>query len=194
MQKLFLLLFCVAVLFTACLTGIDKSEEPGILRVTLQADPTDTTITILGRDYGVDTTSVFYLHVFEAKAYIESDYTFLVPSLELFHDEGRYYNILEMENNTYKKYTIYESFVPPARYTRFQFGLTSEMMKIGEYTIPVKIPEEENLLLDFDFEYEVSEHGTTEINLQIAPFASVRRYRDSYIFQRDVIVSSVKRY
>jgi len=191
MKRIIFVVLLAIIHFWSCTTGINRSKDPGVIRVNLQSDPTDTTITILGKIYSVDSTSIFNIYIFEAKAYIDSNYSFLVPRLTDYYDDGRYYNILEMEETTYKKYKIYESFAPPDKYDRLQFGLTASTMKIGEYKIPVELPPDENVLLDFYDDFEIYENDTTEINIQIAPFRSVERYRDSYLFNREVNIVSV---
>jgi len=191
MKRIIFVVLLVIIHLWSCTTGINRSKDPGVIRVNLQSDPTDTTITILGKIYSVDSTSIFNIYIFEAKSYIDSNYSFLVPRLTDYYDDGRYYNILEMEETTYKKFKIYESFAPPDKYDRLQFGLTASTLKIGEYKIPVELPPDENVLLDFYDDFEIYENDTTEINIQIAPFRSVERYRDSYLFNREVNVVSV---
>lgn len=193
-KQYFYCLTAVAVFFASCSTGINRSEAPGILRVTLQSDPADTTITIMGNEYRVDSASVFNVNIFEARAYIGENYTFLVPRISDYRDDGKVYNILEMENDSYKQFTIYESYVPVDDYTRLQFGLTASAMKIGDYQIPVQLPPDKELLIDLVSNFHVAENETTEVNIYLAPFRSVRRYRDIYLFDRIVDIVSITRY
>lgn len=156
--------------------------------------PTDTTITILNNTFAPDTLSSMKVKIFEAKAYIDSYYAILMPTLDAFRDEGNQYNILKRENNKYVKYKIYESYVPPGVYNRLQLGIISDQLKIAGYKIPLELPDGESLLYDFDLEFVVNEYDTTEINIQIKPFESLERYKDTFLFNRKLNVISINIY
>jgi len=186
--------FLILFISKGCNIGVEKSEYPGVIRVNLQADPTDTSITILDKTYIPDTSSVMKVKVFEAKAYIDSCYTILLPTLDAFIDEGKSYNILEKDEGKYKKYKIYESYAPPGIYNRLQFGIVVKELEIGGYKIPIEVPEGESLIYNFDIEFAVYEYDTTEINIQIKPFKSLYRYRDSYMFNGNLEITSINVY
>lgn len=195
MNKLLWLLIIVLLLMSsACDVNIERSPDPGILEVVLQADPTDTSIVILGKTYTVDTSSVFNVHVFEAKAYIDSFYTFLVPDLDQFHDPGNTYNILSRKEGTYEKFTIYRSYVPPETFTHLEFGLTPGVMKIADFQIPVELPPDSSVLVQLNHRFTVKENQTTQILIQLEPFRSVVRYRDSYLFRRKLRIVNIRQY
>ena len=180
------------LILAACSTGIEKSKDPGVLRITLTSDPADTTITIVNKIYKPDSTSSMYLKIFEAKVYRDSNYSKLVPGLDEFRDDGNSYNILKRDNDIYQTYTIYESYVPPGDFEKIQFGISVKLLKINGFSIPLQLPEDEPLLYDIDCEFYVEENDTTEINLQLKPLKSLIRYRDSYLYQREIEVVNIK--
>ncbi|MBO8131804.1 MAG: hypothetical protein H0Z29_09875 [Candidatus Marinimicrobia bacterium] len=184
----------IMLISKGCNIEVEKSDYPGVLRLNLQADPTDTSITILDKTYIPDTSSVMKVKVFEAKAYIDSCYTILLPTLDAFIDEGRSYDILKKDEGKYKRYKIYESYAPPGIYNRLQFGIIIKELEIGGYKIPIEVPEGGSLIYNFDIEFAVYEDDTTEINIQIKPFESLYRYRDSYIFNGNLEITSINVY
>ncbi len=187
-----LIFFTLILILSACSTGVEKSKEPGVLRITLTADPSDTTITIVNKTYQPDSTSIMYLNIFEAKVYSDSNYAKLVPTLEDFRDDGNFYNIIKRENDNYQTYIIYESYVPPGEFDKIQFGLTASMLYIDGFGIPLQLPENESLLFDLDLDFFVEENDTTEIKLQIKPLESLVRYRDTYLYKREIKVIDTK--
>ncbi len=194
MAKFITLIAFVLIFMLSCNTGINRSEDPGIVKIVLQGNPADTSIVILEDTFTVDNTSVFAFHIFEGRVYIDSLYSDLTPSIDDYIDEGRYYNILEQENGIYKKFTIYETYAPPDTYTKIQFGLNVNSVRISNFITPVILPAGEDLLLDIEHNFTVRENKTTEILLQIDPLKSIVRYRDSYVFKRELSVVSVKNY
>ncbi|HGY56827.1 MAG TPA: hypothetical protein ENK44_14060 [Caldithrix abyssi] len=193
MVKRFLLLFVIS-LALSCSTGVERSKDPGIVKVVIQSDPSDTTIVILGQTYTVDTSSVFNIQVAQGKVYIDSFYSDLLPELDDFIDNGHNYNVLEQENGTYKKIKLFETYAPVDNFTKLQFALNATVLKIGEFQIPVQLPEDESLLVDFEQSFSVKENMTTEILLQIEPLRSIVRYKDSYLFLRKITVKNITYY
>ncbi len=194
MIKFLCLSVLVLSLMISCNTGVNRSDDPGIVKIIIQSNPSDTSIVILENTYSVDTSSVFNFHIFEGRVYVDSFYSDLTPSLDDYIDEGRFYNVLEQEDNVYKKFTIYETYAPPDDYTKIQFGLTVKTVKIGEFITPVIIPADEDLLVDIEYNFSVRENRTTEILLQIDPLKSIVRYRDSFLLERKFEVVNVRQY
>lgn len=188
------LLIGLIVFLTECSTGIEPSPDPGILRVILHSDDSDTSIVIIDETYSVDTSDVFMIHVFEGKAYQGEKYANLFPELNQYHNPGKYYNILarDSSNTKYRRYKIFETYVPPGDYTKLQIGLTAQELKIGDFDpIPVYLPPGDSLLINLNFDFTVESNHITQVDLALKPFASVQRYKDTYLFRRIVNVAGI---
>ncbi|GBE27930.1 hypothetical protein BMS3Bbin03_01863 [bacterium BMS3Bbin03] len=201
MQKKYLMLVLslfvlsgLGLIAFSCSTGVESSPDPGILRVTLQSDPADTFIVIINDTLTVSNSDSFGVTVFQGKVYHDRDFALLFKSTRSYRTEDLVYNIIKRENDTYRKSIIYESYVPPGDYDRLEIGFTASLLKIGNFEIPVNLPKNSNLLLKLPYPFKVFEGSVTEINLQISPFKSVHRYRDSYLFTRVVQITGVHYY
>ncbi|WP_456408064.1 hypothetical protein [Caldithrix abyssi] len=179
----------------SCRTGVEHSPDPGILRVILHGDDADTTIVIIDELYHVDTSDVFMVHIFEGKAYQGEKYADLYPTLDTYHNPGNSYNILARDTTGqhYQRYKIFETYVPPGTYTRLQIGVTANVLRIGDFDpIPVFLPLGDSLLVNLDFNFQVKENRITVIDLALAPFRSVQRFKDTYLFIRTINVQNVQ--
>lgn len=188
---IFMALICL--LFFACSSGIEFSPDPGILRITLESDQADTTITIVTDTLTVSDNDVFRITIFQGKVYQDSTFTVLYPTIESNSQEERAYNLITRENHQYQKFTIFESYVPPFKYNKIQFGLDSDFLKLRNFDkIQVVTPNNFFLILETDF--EVHENRMTEVNLRVSPFENVVRYKDTYIFAPIMEVVGIKSY
>lgn len=180
------------LLLAACDTGVAPSPDPGVLRVTLQADPADNTIAV-GKDVlTVAPGDRFDVTVFQGKVYRDSVFAVLLPTLDAYREQDAHYNVLARRGEAQPaRYTIFESYVPPGAYDRLQFGATATELRIGGFVIPMALPPNTPGLMDFEADFEVVENDTTEITLRIKPFQSVARFRDSYQFTRQIEVVDV---
>lgn len=177
-----------------CNTGVEISPNPGILRVTLQSDPVDTLIVIKSDTFKVSKKDSFAVTIFQGRAYSGSNFAVLYKSKRSYKQEDVTYNIIRKEDGGYKKYIIFESYIPPFDYDRVQFGITASLLKLKNFEIPVQSPENANLFIDLYHNFQISENRVTEINVQISPFKSLRRYRDAYHFIPDLKIINVKYY
>jgi len=177
-----------------CSTGVERSLEPGIVKVVLQSNPADTSIVILGQTYSVDSSSFFILEVSQGKIYIDSYFSDLLPKLDDFQDNGKAYNILAKEDDVYRKIKLFETFAPADNFTKLQFAVNASILGIGGFLIPLSLPEDANLLMNFDQIITVKEDMTTEIIIQIEPLQSVVRYKDSFRFLRKLEIINISYY
>jgi hypothetical protein len=177
--------------FLGCSTGVATSPDPGIVRVTLQSDPADTTITITGRSVTVAPTDSFGVTISQGQVYSDTLFANLLRSLDSYRLEDGIYNVLRRENGTYKEYVIFESFVPPGEYDQIQFGATASLLRLGTFNIPVALPDSAGPLISLDIDFQVEAEVTTEIQLRIKPLGSVERFRDTYLFDRQFEVVAV---
>jgi hypothetical protein len=175
-----------------CSTGVESSSEPGILRITLQSDPEDTSIVIVTDTFTVTDGDSFGVNFFQSKVYNNYYYAQLYRTTSSYSLETIVINILKRSNGEYQKYTLYESYVPPVEYDRIQFGINAEQMRISRLDIPVLVPPDSSLLVDFYQDFKVEENKVTEIIFQISPFKSVVRFKDVYYFMRKIEVVEVK--
>ena len=139
----------------------------------------------------------FLVRLFQAKVFDDGNYAYLTQHLDVQDYPMWYYDILLRINYSYPKYTVFETYLPPGQYDSLQVGLSpapfpSNIVRIGAMKIPVELPPDEEVLMNFDCEFTVHENDTTEIVLQIEPLESVKRYRDSYLFCRDVKVTDIR--
>lgn len=175
-----------------CNSGLDSSPDPGVLRLVLQSDASDTSIVIVADTYSVAVNDSFGVKIYQGKIYNDSCYVTLYTDLNSISEKEKTYNIIRWNGTSYKEYTIFESYVSPLKYDRIQFGMTPSALKIGDFDIiEVESRSEEDLIVTLPQEFYVNENDTTEIIVQIKPFHAITRYRDSYQFIPVVSVSDV---
>lgn len=190
-----LVAFCgLGVCLFGCDTGVESSPDPGIVRVTLQSDPADTSIVILADTFTVSPGDFFPIIIFQGKVSQQSNFALLFKDTESYRPEDVIYDVLKRENGEYVRFVIYESFVPPGNYDRLQFGATASLLILGNFVIPVQLPPDADQLMDFYYDFEVFESRVTEINVEISPFESVRRFRDSFLFDPKMRIVSVRNF
>ncbi|MDZ7338839.1 MAG: hypothetical protein ONB30_09890 [candidate division KSB1 bacterium] len=177
---------------TGCDTGVEVSPQPGILRVTLQSDPADTSIVIVKDTVRVAEGDSFGVTVYQGKVYNDSAFALLYTNPRAYQQQDVVYNIIKRVGGQYHKFTIYESHVPPFSYDKITFGMTPRILRLGTFEIPVKAPTDISPFVELPVALHVEENGVTEVEVRIRPFRSVRRYRDSYLFIPDVEVVAVK--
>ncbi len=196
-RKCFSILLSIALAagVVSCNTGVEESPQPGIVRVTLQANPADTTILILTDTVRVTDRDSMGVTIFQGKIFSGVKFATLFRSLTSYRQEDVPYNVLRRESGTYKTYPVYESYVPPGDYTKLQIGVTATLLKLRDVApIQLQLRPDDPLLLDFDVGFQVSENKITEIMLQIDPLRSLTRYRDLYYFERKMRVLGVRQF
>lgn len=187
-----IILILLGIILSQCDTGVVESPEPGILRITLQSEPADTTILVINDTFSVSEGDWFGVTITQGKIYTGDNFAILYKDTSSYQIQDLTYNILERENDEYHRFTIYESFVPPGDYDRLQIGVTASLLRLGYFGIPVELPKGASLLIDLDQNFKVYENRRiTEIHVQISPFKSVVRYRDSYHFTREMEITGV---
>lgn len=126
----------------------------------------------------------FGVRVFQGKVYGDTNYAFLFADTASYRLEDQDLNLIEIDTTTgeYQRFVVYLSYVPPRDYDRVQFGITPYSARVGNLYIPVSLPPGTSPLLDLRHDFAVFENRVTEVNVQISPFESVVRYRDSFHF------------
>jgi len=177
---------------TSCDTGVEASLDPGIVRVNLVGDQADTSLVIVNDIYTIADGDSMAVKIFQGKVFKDSVFAVLYRDIKAYQQEDITYNIIKRENNKYKSYTIFESYVPPFEYDRIQFGITSSIVKLSGFDdIKVESSDDDNIFVDLYEKFEVFENSVTEINICLEPFQSITRYRDSYKFVPVIRISSI---
>ncbi len=185
-------LLVVGVCFVGCSTGVEHSEEFGLLRVIVQSAPSDTAISIVGETLAVDTSDVFQMTFSQGKAYSKGSYAILYHDTLSYRQEDIPVNVLELsEDDAYVPCVVFESFVPPGVYDSLEFGLSARQMTLGEFTIPVQRPQGRAILEILEHDYTVEPEQTTELVVYVYPFTSLQRYQDRYLFVPELEIAEV---
>ncbi len=204
--------FAIVVMLNSCQTGVEPSPDPGILRVTLKANEADTTIIIQSDTSRLSRWDEFNLTVSQGRLYRGSNYALLYANPTIDRIPGSTVNILHREwlngvpvkqtditeintkNSRYMTYIVFECLVPPGTYDSLTFTLTAaEILTFipKVYQNPVQLPLGTRPPMQFTTTIRINEGHVTQVNLEILPFGSLTRYRDSYLFNRKVKVVSV---
>lgn len=197
---------------SACRTGVEPSPNPGILRVTLKANEADTTIIIQNDTSRFSRWDEFNLIVSRGKILRGANYALLYADRSIARVPGDTVNIIKREwlngvpikptdvaeintkNSRYITYVIFESYVPPGEYDSLSFSLSANEILIfvpKVYMNPVQLPPGTTPQMQFPVHITVAEDRLTQVNLEIFPFSSLYRFRDSYLFGRKMMVVSV---
>jgi hypothetical protein len=217
MSKAHVYLLVMAILLVAflisCTTGVEPSPASGTVRVTLKASEVDTAIIILGDTSRFSRWDAFNLFISQGRVYQGQNYSPLYVNTSLDRISSDTVNVIAREwldgtpitiidttaitprNSKYRKYVLFEWVVPPGSYDRLQFALTANEMSTfipKIYQNPVFLPADTSPVLDFPISFSVNENGTTQIDIEIYPFKSVHRYRDSYVFDRKLEVVGIQ--
>src|SRR5690606_39362259 len=85
-------LLCLAFLVVTgvgCDTGVQESPEPGVLRVTMQADPADTTIVIAGQVLTVSPSDSFGVTIYQGRAFRDTLVSVLLQSMTSYREDRK---------------------------------------------------------------------------------------------------------
>jgi hypothetical protein len=181
----------ILILFLiGCQTGIEDSPDSGILRVTLESDPSDTTIIIVTDTLTVSDQDVFLVNIFQGKAYQDSTFGVLYDTLTSNRQKEIFYNLIFRKENIYQRFTIYESYLPPFDYNMIEFGLDAEFIKLKNFDV-ITVETPPNFFLQLPVDFEIRENTITEINVQVSPFKYIERVKDTYIFAPEMEIIGV---
>ena len=190
-------LFIYTVSLPSC--NISEPEEfysptAGFLTVNLKSDNTDTNINILGTDYGISDQDSMDLLVFQGKVFdADSNFAILFHNIKSWRQEEFVYNILDWNGNEgYTEFKIFESHVPPGTYDLLTLGLIASVIEVGPYRIPISLPPDTEGVLALPTDFTVDEKRVTKITLSLKPFQSMSRYRDDYVFDRQIVIESIE--
>jgi hypothetical protein len=209
----FCAILLAATILEGCKTSVEPSPSPGIVRVILKGAETDTTIILLNDTSRFSRWDTFDMVTSQGRiargdyyAAIYNNPTSERKSSDTLNALGRewlngtaitWQDTAEItpRNSRYRKYVVFESYVPPGTYDRLIFALTASEMEIftpKHYVNPVSLPPGVTPSMEFVGSYTVAENGVTEISLEIEPYKSLRRYQDQFYFERKISVVGVR--
>ena len=206
------LLITYFIAFAGCTTGVEPSPHPGILRVVLTIKATDTCLVISSDTTKFSRWDQYWATIYGGRLYQGTNYSdlYLTPTTDRIQSVQQ--NLLAREwldgtpitikdtatitpqNSRYMKGTVFEFYVPPGTYDRLDFALTATEVatfipKI--YINPIVLPSGVAAVMSFPGSYTVQEDRTTEVVTEIAPFESLHRFQDAFLFDRKMQIISI---
>ena len=186
------------LLLISCNTGLEPSPEPGLLRVILHQAPGDTSI-VVARDtiYSRNGDSL-QTSIFQGRAYIDTIWATLYEDTTEVLARDHEYNLLDKGDGDFKKFVIFQTLLPPGKYTKLQFGITAERMLLtygyayGGVRIPMEHSPNADLIQEFQKDYAIESGRVTEIEVQIKAFDSVNRFKDLFYFNPQLEVVDIR--
>ena len=148
----------------------------------------------IGTDYGISDQDSMDLLVFQGKVFdADSNFAILFHNIKSWRQEEFVYNILDWNGNEgYTEFKIFESHVPPGTYDLLTLGLIASVIEVGPYRIPISLPPDTEGVLALPTDFTVDEKRVTKITLSLKPFQSMSRYRDDYVFDRQIVIESIE--
>lgn len=213
----FLVIFFICVLLiSGCRTGVEPSPDPGIIRVTMKSADNDTLLIILGDTVKFSRVDYYDVIISQGRLYRGNNYADLYTDLSINRNSSDTINILqrawldgrlitpndpvfdvEASKSKYVGSKVIEWYVPPGTYDKLQINLKGIEIFVArprQFRTPLQLAEGISPLMNFNQTVTVNAGRVTEISLEILPFQSIRRYKDSYLFDRKVSVASVQSY
>ena len=206
-------LLLIAIGDPGCTTGVEPSPHPGIVRVTLTSDQSDTSIVILGDTTRFSRYDQYFALVYGGRVYRGANYADLYEGTGINHVSSDTVNLLGREwldgvpinirdttvitpqNSRYRTYVIFEWLLPPGSYDNLEFSLVAGEVQTylpTPYFNPISLPQGVQPQMYFPVSFSIQEDKVTQIDLQIAPFRSLHRYQDSFLFDRQMNVIGVR--
>jgi hypothetical protein len=196
-----------------CKTSVEPSPSPGILRVIMKSADSDTTIVLLNDTSRFSRWDNFNMVISQGRlgkgdwyASIYANTSSERKTTDTINALGREWltgipitwldtDVITPQNSRWRKYTVFESYVPPGTYDRLTFAVTANEMEIfipKHYLNPVGLPPGVAPSLDFTGSFAVQENGITEVTVEVQPYKSLRRYQDQFYFERKISIVRVQ--
>ena len=214
LNLIFILLYLIP--FSGCSTGVESSPDPGIIRVTMKSSEADTLLVILGDTVKFSRVDHFDVIVGQGRLYQGIHYSDLYNGLNINRVSTDSVNLLqrawldgqiitptdpvfdvEVSKSKYVRHIIFEWYVPEGVYDRLQFSLTGTDLFIArprQFSNPLQLADSTSPIMNFDHKITVNAGHVTEVNLEAFPLQSVRRFKDSYIFDRKIDIANIQNY
>lgn len=199
-------------ILAGCTTGVEPSPHPGIFRVVLTSKQTDTMLVISSDSTRFSRWDEFWATIYGGRLYRGTTYSDLFAATTMDRIPAVQQNLLAREwlngtpvtiqdtttitpqNSKYRVGTVFEFYVPPGTYDRLDFALTAQEVvtyipKI--YNNPIVLPPGATPVMSFPGTYTLQEDRVTEVVVEIAPFESLHRYQDAFLFDRKITIVSI---
>ncbi len=205
----------VSILYSGCTTGVEPSPHPGVIRVMLKSDDTDTALVILNDTTHFSRYDQFYAWVYGGRVYQGGNYSSIYANTSIQRIESDTVNLLAREwlngvpinirdsipitpqNSRYSNFVIFEWYLPPGTYDNLEFSFVATEVQTylpKLYSNPVQLAPGDQPQMFFPVSIPIQEDKVTEVDLVISPFKSLSRYQDSFLFARKMWVAGVKTY
>ncbi|MGE5313074.1 MAG: hypothetical protein ACM3Q4_00105 [Acidobacteriota bacterium] len=211
-HTILILLALAAALLAGCTTGVQESPDPGIFRVTLTVNDADSTLVILGDTARSSRIDRYTVTAAGGRLYRGDNYVdlFLTPTIDRI--TGSTINLLQRQwpdgrlvgaNDPFEiqrsqtkpvTYTIFEWHTPPGTFDNFQFSLIGIEVFVAiprQFNNPLQLPDSTSAVMNFPETITINEGQVTQLDLVIDPYKSIRRFRDTYIFERKISVARI---
>lgn len=204
------------VLMSGCTTGVESSPRPGILRVTMKSNETDTLLVILSDTIRFSKWDHYDVIASQGRIYNGGNYVDLYTNTSLDRVGADTINLLQRQwldgrlildsdpiadvgawESRYVGSAVFEWYVPPGAYDKLEFGLRGIEVYVArprQFRNPLQLPEGVSALMSLGRTINVEEGRVTQIDLEVYPFQSIRRYKDAYLFDRKVSIARVQIY
>ena len=191
-MKFFYLYITTILLFLwTCSTGVELSEPPGYIKVTVSPMNSDTTLTIVNTTYGIDPADDFRLEFAEGKAFQDSIFFILYSRPTTFNEEDIELNILSSNTDIYEQKTVFNSYLPDGRYTSLDFIIRPSDFRLDGFEIPLITESGQPLKIELPVNYTVNSNDTTHVALRINVVESIKRFKDTFLFDPMIEVEGV---
>lgn len=209
-----LLIAMQVLICNGCSTGVESSPSPGIVRVTLKSNETDTLLVITSDTIRFSKWDYYAVIVSQGRIYRRENYVDLYTNTSLDRIGADIINLLQRQwfdgrlilpsdsaaevgawQSRYVGSTTFEWYVPPGTYDRIEFGLRGIEVYVAnprQFRNPLQLPEGVSPVMGFNRPITVEEGRITQIDLEVFPFQSIRRYKDAYLFDRKVNIVRVR--
>lgn len=210
------LIFLSVLFFIGCDTGVETSPNPGIIRITIKSADADTLLIILGDTIKFSRVDHYDVIFSQARLYRDENYAELFTDLSIERNNSITINVLqrawldgriitpndsvfdvEAWNSKYVSSKVVEWYIPPGTYNELQFNLKGIEVYVArprQFRTPLQLADGVKPIMSFNQTIDVNAGRVTEVNLEILPFQSIKRYKDSYIFERKINIASVRNY
>lgn len=193
-------ILALGVLITGCDHPVQPSDQPGVVKITLQHAPGDTVIEMAGKTNHLTSNDRFPLTISEGRVIRSPDsaYSNLFQNMDEFRQQDHTYDVLSLEKDgTPQRIQIFETRIPPGDYTEVSFVINTESIRLvprgeQEITQPVEIGHNVDMPISVDADFSIKEQRTTVVNLHLASFESLTRFRDTFQFVPQISVHSIK--
>lgn len=202
------------LLWNGCTTGVESSPDPGTLRVTVRSNEGDTLLVILGDTIHFSRVDHYDVIFSQGRLYRGISYADLYRSTSIDRITAGTVNLIQRAwldgrlilpsdssfdvdawRSRYVSSTMFEWYVPPGHYDSLEFNLIGIEVFVArprQFRNPLELAEGTRPIMDFAYPIDVKEGGITEVEMEILPFQSIRRYKDAYIFDRRLRIVDVK--